>query len=254
MNETPEKEALDMPLLDNPRFTPLPRNSHAAEVRLPDGMTDPIEIFKQFWPDEHMEGMVECTNEYARQYIEKRRAEGPPIKPQSRLAAWKPVTSIELHNFFGVMLHTGCDRKSQLKDYWRAPVYQQESLQTMTNHMTLRRFELIYKFFTISKSSLETFDTPAEPILPSRQKRKKSTSQKAASFKRFFDKLEPIASYIRETCKRVYIPGTHVTIDEAMVAFRGRTKHTTKLKNKPIKEGFKVWALAEHGYIWSWLW
>ena len=45
-----------------------------------------------------------------------------------------------------------------------------------------------------------------------------------------------------------------MTIDEAMLAFRGRTVHTTKLKNKPIKESYKNWLLAEHGYAWNWLW
>jgi len=52
----------------------------------------------------------------------------------------------------------------------------------------------------------------------------------------------------------VYNPGTHVTIDEIMMAFRGRSEHTTKLPNKPIKEGYKNWVLDEHGYVWNWLW
>jgi hypothetical protein len=39
-----------------------------------------------------------------------------------------------------------------------------------------------------------------------------------------------------------------------MLVFRGRTVHTTKLKNKSIKEGYKNWLLADHGYAWNWLW
>jgi hypothetical protein len=39
-----------------------------------------------------------------------------------------------------------------------------------------------------------------------------------------------------------------------MIVYRGRSKYTTKFKNKPISEGYKVWVLAEYGYIWSWLW
>jgi hypothetical protein len=39
-----------------------------------------------------------------------------------------------------------------------------------------------------------------------------------------------------------------------MLAFRGRSKDTTKLKGKPIKEGYKNWVLADHGYVWGWLW
>jgi hypothetical protein len=47
---------------------------------------------------------------------------------------------------------------------------------------------------------------------------------------------------------------THLAVDKAMIAYRGRTDHAIKNKNKPIKEGYKVWVLAEAGYVWSWLW
>ena len=39
-----------------------------------------------------------------------------------------------------------------------------------------------------------------------------------------------------------------------MTAFRGRTIHKVKMKNKPIDEGYKTWMVAEHGYTLTWLW
>src|SRR5881398_2726423 len=39
-----------------------------------------------------------------------------------------------------------------------------------------------------------------------------------------------------------------------MIRFRRRSKHKVKLKNKPIQEGYKVWAIAQRGYIITWLW
>ena len=39
-----------------------------------------------------------------------------------------------------------------------------------------------------------------------------------------------------------------------MIPFCGRTKHKVKMKNKPIDEGYKVWALAQQGYTLSWRW
>ena len=66
--------------------------------------------------------------------------------------------------------------------------------------------------------------------------------------------LEPVATHIRTTCKKLLHLGTHIAIDEAMIAYSGRTKHTIKIKNKPISEGYKVWVLAEAGYVWTWLW
>ncbi len=69
----------------------------------------------------------------------------------------------------------------------------------------------------------------------------------------FFLKVEPLATYIKKTCKRIYIPKIHIAIDEVIIAYRGRFKHTTKLPNKSISEGYKVWVLVEYGYIWNWL-
>jgi hypothetical protein len=39
-----------------------------------------------------------------------------------------------------------------------------------------------------------------------------------------------------------------------MIPFRGRSLHKVKMKNKPISEGYKVWELADNGYVWDWLW
>ena len=38
-----------------------------------------------------------------------------------------------------------------------------------------------------------------------------------------------------------------------MIAFRGRSAHTVKQKNKPIDEGYKVWGLGFEGYYYDWL-
>jgi type III secretory pathway component EscR len=37
------------------------------------------------------------------------------------------------------------------------------------------------------------------------------------------------------------------------VAFKGRSEHTVKLKNKPIDTGYKLWCVGDHRYIWTWL-
>jgi hypothetical protein len=63
--------------------------------------------------------------------------------------------------------------------------------------------------------------------------------------------MESLAIHIRETCQRIYIPGTYLYIDEVILAYKDRSKHITKFKNKPIKESYKNWVLAEHGYIWN---
>jgi hypothetical protein len=44
-----------------------------------------------------------------------------------------------------------------------------------------------------------------------------------------------------------------IAIDEMMVKFKGRSKDTIRMRDKPIKESYKVFALSEHGYTWAFL-
>jgi len=42
----------------------------------------------------------------------------------------------------------------------------------------------------------------------------------------------------------IYTLGTHLALDEQMIRFMGRSLETHRMKNKPIKEGFKFFVLA----------
>jgi hypothetical protein len=39
-----------------------------------------------------------------------------------------------------------------------------------------------------------------------------------------------------------------------MIRCFGRSSHTIKMPSKPIEKGYKIFALAEHGYIWAFTW
>jgi hypothetical protein len=67
-------------------------------------------------------------------------------------------------------------------------------------------------------------------------------------------KLEPLASYFHKAAQKFYTPSSHLSVDEIMIRCFGRTLHTYKMPNKPIKQGYKIFALAEHGYIWTFSW
>jgi hypothetical protein len=51
--------------------------------------------------------------------------------------------------------------------------------------------------------------------------------------------MESLISHIRKICQRMYTLGIYIIIDEAILAYRGRSGDITKLKNKLIKEDFK---------------
>ena len=57
--------------------------------------------------------------------------------------------------------------------------------------------------------------------------------------KRWLRKVGPLLDHIKEVNKIIFTPGNVNAIDEMMVRFFGRSGHTYRMKNKPIKEGFK---------------
>jgi len=85
--------------------------------------------------------------------------------------------------------------------------------------MGRNRWEQIHRFFTINSQ-------PRKPDDP------------------WWFKIDPILSNIRSNCQKVVTLGSWVSIDEIMVAFQGRTIHKIKALNKPIKEGYKTFALT----------
>ena len=62
-------------------------------------------------------------------------------------------------------------------------------------------------------------------------------------------KLGPIIKMIGEQFAAVCPPGKHVSIDEVIIAFKGRSSLKQYLPMKPIKRGIKVWARATTGYV-----
>jgi hypothetical protein len=95
-------------------------------------------------------------------------------------------------------------------------------------YMTFFRFEQIKRYFHISPPS---------------------TTSTRLSTARWHTKLDPLSNLLRMKFKAYVILSQNVSFDEMMVPFAGRSKHTLKIKNKPVKEGFKIWALCDHGYL-----
>lgn len=66
-------------------------------------------------------------------------------------------------------------------------------------------------------------------------------------------KLEPIWSMFATNCKKYYKLTQTVSIDESMCGFQGRHESKQYMPKKPIKFGFKVFALCDAltGYFFS---
>jgi hypothetical protein len=50
----------------------------------------------------------------------------------------------------------------------------------------------------------------------------------------------------------VWNPGKDIAVDEIMVRFEGQSMYATTIPNKPIPTGFKVWGIAQRGFLLVW--
>ena len=62
-------------------------------------------------------------------------------------------------------------------------------------------------------------------------------------------KYRTIFDYLREKYQYYQFLGSRITIDKVMLRFEGRTLGSTIILGKPIPVGFKIFALADEGFI-----
>ena len=59
-------------------------------------------------------------------------------------------------------------------------------------------------------------------------------------------------SILRQKSVFYWFPDTDITVDEVMIKFEGRTSQKVTIPNKSISTEFKIFALANSGYICNW--
>jgi hypothetical protein len=66
-------------------------------------------------------------------------------------------------------------------------------------------------------------------------------------------KVDRFLEILENNFKEHYILGEHVSVDESMIKFKGRSSLKQYLPMKPTKRGFKIWTLADanNGYVYS---
>ena len=174
-------------------------------------------FFKLFFSDSVVEIFSKETNSYAEFHLQS-----PPLSLHEN-CHWVPTTPSEICVFLGIHLHFGLYPLTVREDYWK--------IHKLGQFMGYGRFKRIRRFFSLND---ENTDPP--PLNAS-----------------WFHRIQRISDIIRTACQNCLTPSSHLAIDEAMVAFNGRSKDTVKLKGKPINTGYKLWCIGDHGYIWSWL-
>ena len=131
------------------------------------------------------------------------------------------TTPEELYCFIGVHIYMGICDLPQWHMYWSEEYNQPFVSHTFSQH----RFEQLLKYFQVTQ-----YVPPVHPIDPLLRVR---------SFVTTLNHLFP----------QCYAPSQHLTIDEAMVAFKGRSSIKQYIPSKPHKWGYKIYCLASDNYL-----
>ena len=178
----------------------------------------PIEYFQLFFTTSVLQYIIEKTNEYARATLN-----AIPPRRRSLFRNWKDVTMREMKAFLAVVIQMGLVQLSDMKDYW-------------STHATLN-FPFFWSIFSRDRF-LQIFWMLHVGNIPSTSRR---------------SKIQPFLDLIIPLFQQCLIPGCHISIDEAMIAFRGRIFFRQYIRGKPVPWGIKAYVLSESdtGYMYN---
>ena len=190
-------------------------------VRPIDNSTQAVDLFLRFFPDEAIHLVVEETNRYAAQC----RAQCTSPTP----CAWHNITRDELKAFFGLLFYMGIARLPQLELYWSTK--HDLIRQNISDIMLLVRFQQILRFFHLNNSQDQICagQPGYDPLF----------------------KVRRLVDIVTSKFEQEYNLSESISVDEAMIPFKGRLSFKQYMRDKPVKHGIKVFVLADgkYGYI-----
>ena len=165
-----------------------------------------------------MENIVEQTNLYAQQTM-----------GESAFATWTQVTTDELWAYLGFCILMAVNHLPSMSDYWSTDEVYHYS--PVAGRISRKRFFDISRYLHfVDNTTLPARNTPSYHRL---------------------QKVSPVIDAVMEACMTAYNPSKNNSIDEAMIAFKGRASIKQYMPKKPVKRGIKVWMRSDssNGYI-----
>ncbi|XP_061584596.1 piggyBac transposable element-derived protein 4-like [Cololabis saira] len=199
-----------------PTYSPGPQLVHTASYT-------PLQIFQMFFSNSVLQTIARNTNAFGSTH------HSTPSAP------WVDVTVPDLLSYMSLVVFMGVVKCSAFTDYWRGgKLY---NLQFPRLAMSGKKFLRICRPLHLSN-----------PADDADNEQRRGT----ASFDRLA-KIKPLYEEMREACKRNYHPYQEISIDERTVASKARVGLKRYMKGKPVRNGYKLFVLADsrNGYTWD---
>ena len=126
----------------------------------------------------------------------------------------------------------GLHTESSIPEFWNTDPLKGPIHEQVLKHISVKRWQQIDRFFHISKPHL---------------------GQQLGQQETPFEKLESLSDTLRQAFKKYWKTGTHLAVDKTIQRFMGRSKEIINIPSKPTPKGFKIWVLANEGYVLNWV-
>lgn len=196
-------------------FSPPRRPAHSF-----DHCHTPLDFFHLFITDEFIEACVTYTNAYAQQRVDPDKENAAPA---SRAAQWEDTTAEEIKALLGCLIFMGIVCMTDTRDYWAQATAQPFVSSTFARH----RFLALLSNLRVSEDESDEEDQ--------------------------LSKLRVMIQTLTQAIQQHHYPGGELTVDEAMILFKGRSSMRQHIAKKASPTGFKVWMLVdvESNYVYS---
>lgn len=178
----------------------------------------PRDFFHLLWEPSFFQLLADQTNLYARQ----KQATTPDRR-------WHPTSPEEMMAFVGVNIIMGIDKKPEICNYWSTDEFLGN--EGVKKVFPRERFEALTRYLHLNDSAkMPGRDQPGyDPLY----------------------KVQPLIQLCKHTFLEHYTPAREMSVDEAMIRYKGRVFFRQYMPKKPTKWGIKVWTLADsrNGYV-----
>jgi hypothetical protein len=134
---------------------------------------------------------------------------------------WAPTNSSELYCFIGLLIYMGIDPLPELPMYWSS-IYAHTFVSTV---LSRNRFKQLLRYFYVGRQIDQQHNTDR------------------------LKKIRWFSTQIQQLFSSHFLPNQVLTVDEAMVGFKGRSELKQYIPQKPTKWGYKVWCLVSNNYL-----
>ena len=130
---------------------------------------------------------------------------------------WHDTVAPEIWTFLGIILLMGIKRLPRIQLYWGGDDF--VSVPTLARYMSRTRFWAIWRYLHVTQG-----ECPAREGLS--------------------NKIKPVIDTLSHTFLQYYSPGQELSVDEAMVKYKGHVGGKVCMPRKPVKLGFKIWCCS----------